>query len=342
MLASGSGSNFQFFLTQVRTGYELAYTTTPVMFPDLATEIPVTNESVVNGWLGMMPRNREWIGPRVIHTPQPETFLVRVKNFELTWGVDRFRWDDDSLNFAVYAPWMRQHAENDAKEADWALRDLIFNTGSWSGITGTDGLSIWSAVHPIDVYDSSLGTFCNDFRGGVAVDGRTVGGALTHSAFETVYSTAATRKMQNQEVGNTVPNKLFASDLLRGPVELVLKNQLVSPGSFAGMGTGIVGSGNAPFVGPMDNPTRGWVDSQLIPDWAKTTAYGLQWVLAKTNSAVKPFTLFRRKAAVTVPRVAENDPLVFDQHLYAFGSYQRLAVAPGLPMLSSISGPTAA
>lgn len=340
MLAS-AGSNFSFFLTQVRTGYELAYNTAPLMFPELATEIPVTNEQVVNGWLGMMPRAREWIGKRVIHTPQPETYFVRVKNFELTWAVDRFRWDDDSLNFAVYAPWTKQHARNDAKEADWALRDLIFNTGSWSGITGTDGLAIWSASHPIDVYDAGLGTFCNDFRGGVAVDGQLVGGALSHNSFRSVYTTQSTRKMQNSEIGDTVPDKLFASSLLRGEVEVVLKNQLVSPGSFGGMGTGVAGSGNAPFVGPMDNPTKGWVDPVLVPDWAKTVSYGQMWVLAKTNGPVKPFTLFRRKAAVTTPRVAEDDPLVFDQHLYAFGSYQRLAVAPGLPMLSSVSGPTA-
>lgn len=340
-MLAGAPANFQIFFTQIKTGYELAYQATPLWNLSLALEVPITNEQVVNGWLGMMPRAREWIGKRIVHTPQPETFLVKVKNFELTWGEDRFKLDDDKLNFNLYAPWVRQHGMMDAKEADYSLRDLIFNTGSWSGVLGTDGLAIWSAVHPVDVYDSSAGTYCNDFRGGVSVDGRTVGGALTHSSFKSVYDVASVRKMQNGEAGMTTPNVMLASTLLRGEAELVLKNQFAAPAAFGGMGTGVVGSGNAPFVGAVNNPTMGWVDLTLIEDWAKTSAYGLMWVLAKTNGPVKPFTLFRRQAAVTVPRVAETDPSVFDSHLYQFGSYQRLAVAPGLPFLSSISGPTA-
>lgn len=345
----GASANMNLFTTAVQTGYSLAYTTTPTWHSKIARVVPITNESMVNGWIGMLPRAREWTGPRQVHTPAPYTYLVTPKPFELTWGLDRFRLDDDRLNFGLYTDAARQHGEQDAKVPDYELRDLLFNLGSsWTGDAqkgaqgNMTGLNHWSTVHPVDPFDSSKGTRCNDYRGGVSVDGVTVGGAFSANAFNTVYSDASVRPMESGEAGATTPDLLVASTHLRGPVEMVLKNTMLALSNFAGMGTGPVGSSNAPFVGVADNPQKGWVDYELIEDFGVNASTRLQWMLLRSKGVVKPFSIFLRQGSVMAARVAETDPLVFEQHLYAFGSYQRLAPAWGLWFLSSISGPTAA
>lgn len=339
-----ASANMNLFTTAVRTGYDLAYQTTAIWHTKVAQVIPITNESVVNGWLGMLDRAREWVGPRQVRTPAPQTYLVTPKPFELTWGADRFRLDDDALNFQLYLPYARMHGEQDAKVPDYELRDLLFNLGSsWTGDAqkGTDGLTHWNAAHPVDPFDSSKGTRCNDYRGGVLIDSQTVGGAFSMNSFNSVFADASVRPMESGEAGQTTPDMLVASTHLRGPVESVLKGAFLSPGNFAGMGTGPVGTANGPFVGVMDNPLKGWVDYELIEDFGVNASTRYQWMLLRSKGVVKPFSMFIRQGVVRAQRVAETDPVVFDSHQYVFGSYQRLAPAWGIWFLSSISGPTA-
>lgn len=341
MLLNAS-SNMQLFLTSVETGYGLAYTVTEKWHPKIARVVPISNESVVNGWVDMLDRPREWIGPRQVRTPAPQTYLVTPKPFELTWGVDRFRLDDDRLNWSLYVDTARQHGELDAKVPDYELRDLIFNLGSsWTGAqTGTDGATHWNTAHSVDVYDAGKGTYCNDFRsGGVSVNSVLVGGALSPNAFKTLYAEQSKRPMTNGEAGQTTPDLLVASTLLKGEADVILKNQFIAPSQFGNIGTGAVGTANGPLVGMMDNPTRGWVDYLILEDFAVNSSSQLLWLMLRTKGVVKPFTMFLRQGAVRVQRTAEDDPAVFDSHTYLFGSWQRLAPAWGLPFLSSISGP---
>lgn len=336
-------ANMSLFLTSVQTGYSTAYQTTPSFYAKIARVVPITNESVVNGWIGMLDRPREWVGPRQVRTPAPQTYLVTPKPFELTWELDRFRMDDDRANFGLYLDAARQHGALDAKVPDYELRDLIFNRGSWTGDAqkGTDGLTHWNAAHLIDPYDAGKGSYCNDFRGGVLVDGTMIGGAFSANAFNSVYSEASIRKMESGEAGMTTPDLTVASTILRGPVTAVLGSPLMAVPNFAGMGTGAVGTANAPLVGAVNNVLQGWTDYELIEDFAVSATTKLQWMMLRSKGNVRPFSMFIREAAVMVPRVSEDDPVVFDRHAYQFGSYQRLAPAWGLPFLSSISGPSA-
>lgn len=343
MLLNAS-ANMSLFTTAVRTGYDLAYSTTPIWHSRFAQVIPITNENVVNGWVGMLDKAREWIGPRQVRTPAPQTYMVTPKPFELTWGVDRFRLDDDKLNYGLYMPYARMHGEQDAKVPDYQLRDLIFNLGtSWTGgpQLGTDGLTHWHLAHLVDPFDSSKGTYCNDYRGGVSVDSVIVGGALSPNAFKTAFADASIRKVESGEAGMFTPDMLTASTHLRGEVEAILKNPLMAMASFGTIGTGPVGTANAPLVGAIGNTLNGWVDYELLEDFGITAATRLQWLLTRSKGVVKPFSMFLRNGAVRAERVAETDPSVFDSHTYQFGSWQRLAPAWGLPQLSSINGPTA-
>lgn len=339
----GASANMNLFTTAVKTGYDVAYQNTPIWHSRIAQVIPITNESVVNGFVGMIENAREWIGPRQVRTPAPQTYLVTPKPFELTWGIDRFRLDDDKLNWGLYLTYARMAAEKDAKVPDYQLRDLIFNLGAWTGTPqlGTDGLSHWNVAHLVDPFDASKGSYCNDYRGGVSVDSVITGGALTPNAFKSVFADASVRKNESGEAGMTTPDMLTSSTHLRGEVEVILKNAMISPASFGGLGTGAVGTSNAPFVGMMDNPLKGYVDYELIEDLGISAATRLQWLLTRSKGVMKPFSCFIRSGVVTAAKVAETDENVFNSHTYVFGSWQRMAPAWGLPFLSSISGPTA-
>lgn len=343
----GASANMNLFTTAVKTGYDVAYQNTPTWHAQLAQVIPITNESVVNGFVGMIENAREWIGPRQVRTPAPQTYLVTPKPFELTWGIDRFRADDDRLNWGLYVTYARMAAEKDGKVPDYQLRDLIFNLGTaWSGAAGspqigTDGLTHWNTAHLVDPFDAAKGTYCNDYRGGVSVDGVIVGGALTPNGFKTAFADSSVRKNESGEAGLTTPDMLTAATHLKGEVEMILKSEMISLASLGSIGTGAVGTSNAPMVGVINNPLKGYVDYQLLEDFGITAATRLQWILSRSKGVAKPFSMFIRSGVVTAAKVAESDENVFHSHTYLFGSHQRLAPAWGLPFLSSISGPTA-
>ncbi len=53
---------------------------------------------------------------------------------------------------------------------------------------------------------------------------------------------------------------------------------------------------------------------------------------------VKPFGVLLRTAPDLIPRVTPNDPIVFNEHKYLYGSHARGTPNWGLPWLGSISG----
>ena len=93
-------ANLSLFFTGLETRWKTAYTTTPSFHESIATTYPVATEQWASGWLGMLDKYREWIGPRLTRTPAPQTYLVPIQNFELSEGVDQFKLADDT--YGIY------------------------------------------------------------------------------------------------------------------------------------------------------------------------------------------------------------------------------------------------
>ncbi len=337
-----STSNLNLFFTAMETRFWQAYKVAAPWSTQLATPFPVGTEQWVSGWTGMLEKMREWVGPRIVRTPAPQTYMVPMQVFELTWGIDKFKlkWDQHG----IYGSHFAHHGTQNAKWPDYQLRDLIFGLGSQGGSRqlGTDGLSHWNTAHLVDVYDAGKGTYCNDFRGGVTVDGVNVGGALSPNAFKTLFANMSTRKSDNGEALGLVPDLVVGSSMLKGEMDVVLKNQFIAPSQYGGIGTGPVGTANGPFVGAMNNPTMGWADSLIVPDFAITAATQSQWLLLQTKGMpMLPFSWLLNQAPTLTPRTDPADPVVFDTRQFVYGSEAVGAPAWSLPFLSSISGPTA-
>jgi len=68
----------------------------------IATLIPASQKEQKYGWLGKVPRVREWIGPRAVQNLQQHDYAIREKPWELTIGVDKD--DVETDNLGIYAP----------------------------------------------------------------------------------------------------------------------------------------------------------------------------------------------------------------------------------------------
>lgn len=335
-----SAANLNLFFTTTQVLFGNAYKATPVWYQDLCTTYPATSSEWADAWTGMSEKVRLWKGPRVVHTPMPQTYRVAIQKFELTWGIGREQFEDDQ--FGVFNTRTVTHAMQLAKWPDYQVRDLIFNRGDQTGVLqkGTDGITHWNTAHPVDVYDSSKGTFCNDYRGGVIINSELVGGTLSSASFQAVYNDMGLRKTESGEAWGIEADTLAHSSHLKATSAAILNTQFIATPTIGYQGTGLPGTPNAPLVGASENVLKGWADILVIKDFGITASTRLQWLMAQAKGMpVKPFSWLLRKAPITVPRTREDDPNVFDLDEFQFGSRMRGAPAFALPVLSSISGP---
>lgn len=321
-------TNLSFFFTGLETRFWTAYDVAPTFYDKVATTYPVGTEQWVSGWMGMLQKMREWKGSRVVNTPAPQTYLVPMQVFEQTNSIDQFKLEDDT--FGVYYPIVTDMGMQSRKWPDYQLRDLLQNTGSQTGPrqNGLDGLTHWNTAHPVNFYDASFGTYCNDFRGGgVSINGVLTGGALGINSFSTLWQEMSARKSESGEPIGLMP------DLSQFPSQLKLTADTILQAQFMGQPT----VGNlVSNVGATENMLKGWTDRLIT---AELNANPTTWFMLVTNRPVKPYSWLLRQAPNFVYRNQPQDPVVFDTHTFLYGSMSRGAPAWGFAWLSSISSP---
>lgn len=320
-------ANLAFFFTNLETRFWSAFGAAPSVHDRIATTYPVGTEQWVSGWIGMLNKMREWVGPRQVNTPAPQTYMVPIQNFEQTNGIDKFKLDDDT--YGVYFPVVSMMGEESKKWPDYQLRDLIQNSGSQTGARqiGLDLLSHWNTAHPVDFYDAGKGTYCNDFTGGVAVNGVTVGGALGVNQFSTLWQEIASRKSEAGEALGLMADLSMTAPQLKITLNTILQASFFAPPTLGNL-TGQVGSA--------ENMLKGWTDGLCWPDLAPAPT---TWYQLVTNKPIKPFSWLLRQAPDFTYRNSPQDPVVFDTHTYLYGSVSRGAPAWSFPWLSAKSAP---
>lgn len=109
----------------------------------IATLVPSTTRSEDYGWLGQVPRMREWIGDRVVQNISQHGYSITNKSFEVTIGVKRDDIEDDNLG--VYAPLFKELGISASEWPD----DLVFSLLAAGETTnGYDQVPFFSASHP--------------------------------------------------------------------------------------------------------------------------------------------------------------------------------------------------
>lgn len=332
-------TNWVPFITQADTSIRQAWSGLPVEHPKFTTTVTTTDKIWEDGWIGRMPKMRLWSGPRVYNEPAPQTYQVVPQPFELSYTIDQFDYDDDG--FGVFYPLLLDFAFQTKKWTDYQMRDLLEATGAWSSTTsqaGLDGLSNFNTAHQTNIYSLTTGTlnagtaYCNDFTGGgVAVNGVTVGGAISQTAVLTLIEYMATIRAEDGERLAITPTDLMYPATLRGEVEYILKNMLAA----ASVGYSTWGAAQTQ-VGASDNVVaRMGVNPLENKDLASFT----KWYLLDNSKSVKPLRWILRDAVSMTPLVSPDSPLVVNNHRFAWIGHGRGAPAWSPAWLMARSGP---
>ena len=326
-------SNRNLFFATLNTDFNSAYS--KVVNESWARKffqvMPMASEQLAIGWAGSLKRARRWDGPRVVDEPAPRTYVVNWSLYEKTVGIDSFVNADDQ--YGIYQRAIQDAAMYLGKEEDYQGRDLLFNQGLQTGSfqTGVDGVNNWSASHPVNYYDTSFGTYCNDYRGGVTINSTVTGGALAPVSYMTARQDFMTRKSESGETLGVMPNMLMHGPLIETTAKTLLEAEFFSPATFYGLTNN---------VGNVQNMLRNTTALFMNADFPVSAA-GLDWFLLCTNRGVMPFTQGMRESPQIVAKTAPTDDNVFHSHQDLFGGHARWVMAWGLPWLSAISGPTA-
>jgi phage major head subunit gpT-like protein len=153
-------------LNKLRTGFSAAFkrgltnTAAPVS-PKVAMTVPSNTKEMRYGWMGKLPRIREWVGPRVIQNIAESDYAIKEKAFELTVGVDRD--DIETDNLGIYATLFEAIGEAtimDPEQLVWDLLKAGFNTNCY------DGQFFFDTDHPVIAEDGVTVTSVANTDGG--------------------------------------------------------------------------------------------------------------------------------------------------------------------------------
>ncbi|RRN67638.1 Mu-like prophage major head subunit gpT family protein [Agrobacterium deltaense] len=127
-----------------KTSFQKGFAGYTAMYTLLATIVTSTAGEETYGWLGDIPKLREWIGDRQIKSLSSKGYTIKNRKFESTIGVSRDDIEDDKLG--LYAPRFEMLGQSASTHPDEVLFELInaaFNTECY------DGQNFFDADHPV-------------------------------------------------------------------------------------------------------------------------------------------------------------------------------------------------
>ncbi len=128
------------FSTAYQEGLGMAET----QYTQIATTVPSSTKEQDYGWLGKLPKVREWIGDRVIQNASTANYSIKNKPYELTIGVERDDIKDD--NIGIYGPLFQEFGSSVAAFPDEMIFGLLktgFSTPCY------DGQNFFDTDHPV-------------------------------------------------------------------------------------------------------------------------------------------------------------------------------------------------
>lgn len=110
----------------------------------VAMEVPSSGSAENYGWLGQMPRIREWIGDRVINTLDSFGYQIKNKTFESSFALKREQIEDDQ--FGLFSPVAAEFGRSVALFPD----ELVYGLFSAGFATHCfDGQNFFDTNHPV-------------------------------------------------------------------------------------------------------------------------------------------------------------------------------------------------
>jgi phage major head subunit gpT-like protein len=267
----------------------------------LAMEIPSTTDEEVHAWIQQIPGVREWLGDRVLHAISESSYRLKNRTFEDTIQVSRDRLSDRKIS--AEAVLMRMLGYQFAKFPDRSIAtELLVGYATKKCF---DGSAFFADSHPVDVLDSSKGTFDNLFAST----------ALTPANFDTAYAAMTQFKSADGNILGIMPDTLIVPPQLRTTAHLIAKAAYV---------------GTAAATATQSNPNEGIVDVLVLPELGVEST---TWYLAKLKGPVKPLIVQKREEPVFDVVFGPDSDHCKKTRQIAFGADCRSAFGYTLPQL---------
>jgi len=339
-------SNYAAYITTVDTTVGAIYTELdPALTYMQYTKVePMTGGSIKSyGWIGMTPKPQPWFGSRKGYEPAPQTYQVEVIPYELTLNMDRFILDDSDPNaMSIFWQMLPMMARQWKRHPEYEIRDMLESRGIQSTTTRQSGMDgkLFFGSHPINLYNPtynngstlfSSGSYQNDFIGGYTPAGQStvVGGPFGFASFTTMRAYMRSIPFEDGETAGVIPDAVMVPQTMEVEADFVVKSATVAPPIWGGFAP-VTGQ-----VGAADNPLAKLGVRVIVNPFLQ---YATRWYMGDLSHSEKPVKWIVREAPKTIPRVAENDPIVWDSHRYAWGGYDRVAPAWGYSWLMARSG----
>ncbi|CDN54752.1 Mu-like prophage major head subunit gpT [Neorhizobium galegae bv. officinalis bv. officinalis str. HAMBI 1141] len=127
-----------------KTAFQLGLASTATLYNSVATVITSSASEETYGWLGDVPKLREWIGDRHIKGLESKGYQIKNRKFESTIGVERDDIEDDKLG--LYAPRFQMMGNSAAMHPDEITFELM-SAGATSPCY--DGQNFFDVDHPV-------------------------------------------------------------------------------------------------------------------------------------------------------------------------------------------------
>ncbi len=137
-------ANLQTLGVGFKASFQGGLETAPTDHLRVAMVVPSSTGKEEYGWLGKMPRVREWVGDRVVQNLGQARYEIRNRDFELTVAVDRNDIQDDNLGmYGRLFEEMGQATGASKCELTYSLLSAGFTA------PGYDGQNFFSTTHPV-------------------------------------------------------------------------------------------------------------------------------------------------------------------------------------------------
>ncbi len=290
----------------IRMDYQAAYDSAKTWYEQVATKVPSAGRENRYAWMKLIPRLREWVGERKFNNLTARAYTLANKDYEDSIAIDRNDFDDNNLG--VYKPAATALGDQAKRWPD----DLVA-TALQAGTTALcyDGQPFFSASHPVDSDDSSLGTFSN----------LRTGTALTPANYSAERARMAAYVGEDNRPMGVMANLLVVPPALETTARQILQAEYIAPVAALG--------GNAASI-MQSNVMRGTAELLVVPELGNEPGV---WYLADTRKPIKGLIFQERKAPEFAQQTESNSESVFLHKEYRFGVDARGNAGYSLPFL---------
>lgn len=290
-------ANLTAFFQNVDATWASAYQSTDVWIDKVATTRASKSSQELYSWEQMVPTLREWVGPRLTEPLAAYFYSLLNKRFELTLSADVNMIEDDQ--YGVFFDKVRMAALRGKKWPDYTMYPVI---QAGDSTLCYDGQNFFSKTHPINLYDPGFSVNSSTTQSNLFTST-----PLTPDNLATVAQTMRTWVDEGGQPLGVKPKLLVIPPQLELTARNILNAAFIAPANVGGNTQ----------VGANDNVLKGYMDLLVIDELGVTDA--TSWYVIDPTKPMKPFIWQLRKAPVLTPRVAPNDPSVFDLDQFLWG-----------------------